>query len=131
MAKYRPKDRTFPPTWVRVRDENGHYDHRADLPLEDGLEVVPDYPEHIGELARPPKAKAELKADREALKDLAKSLDVPVGSKSDAQLAADIGEAQAAIAQGTPRTEAEASQQTADAESDTNTGSAAASEGSE
>lgn len=126
---YRPKDPTRPPTWIRVQDDTGQFDHRADLPLPAGQTVVEGYPEHVGELARAPKHKDEIKIDREALKDLAKSLDVPVGSKSDGQLAKDIAEAQAAAAAATPATETEANMQTADDESETGSTNKAGSTG--
>lgn len=109
---YKPKDPTYPlPTWIRVEDDSGQFDHRADLPLPKGQTVVDGYPEHVGQNARAPKAKVEVKTDREALKDLAKSLDVPVGSKSDGKLATDVAEAQAALAAAQPANETEARMQ--------------------
>lgn len=129
MAKYKPVAATRPPTWIRVQTDDGQFDHRADLPLKEGAEVVADYPEHIGETARPPKAKADLKVDHQRLKDLAKSLDIPVGSKSAGELATAIAEAQAEQAATQPATEAEAAQ--TDAESESTNNASGAGEGSE
>jgi len=111
---YKPKDPTRPPTWIRVENEHGQFDHRADLPLPDGQSVVDGYPEHVSETARRPKAKVELKADRKRLKELAKDLGVTIGNKSDGQLATAIAEAQAERAAEQPATEAEANQTAGD-----------------
>lgn len=42
-------------TWIRVEDEFGQYDHDKSRPLRDGVSVVKDYPEHVGDWARPVK----------------------------------------------------------------------------
>ena len=130
---YRPKDPTFPyPTWIRVEDEGGQFDHRADLPLPKGQTVVEGYPEHVGPNARAPKTKVEVKTDRKALEGLAKDLGVTIGKKSDGELATAIAEAQAEAAAAQPATATEAAFQTAGAESEsTNTASSSAGEGSE
>lgn len=118
MPKYKPVEATRPPTWIRVQDDTGQFDHRADLPLPDGQSVVEGYPEHVAEVARAPKAKVEIKADRQALEDLAKSLDVTVGKKGDGELATAIAEVQAAQAAAQPATEAEAALQAAQSPDD-------------
>jgi hypothetical protein len=131
---YKPKDPTFPyPTWIRVADEEGNqFDHRADLPLPDGQKVVDGYPEYQGPMARAPKAKVEIKTDRQALEGLAKDLGVTIGKKSDGELATAVAEAQAEAAAAQPATETEANMQSADAASEsTNTASSSAGEGSE
>jgi hypothetical protein len=132
MPTYKPKEATFPlPTWIRVEDEFGQFDHRADLPLPAGQKVVDGYPEHVGQNARAPKAKVEVKADRKALEALAKDVGVTIGSKSDGDLARSVAEAQAEIAAAQPANEVEASFQSADAESESTNTASAAGEGSE
>lgn len=129
---YKPKDPTRPfPTWIRVEDETGQFDHRADLPLPKGQTVVDGYPEHVGFNARAPKSKVEVKADRDALEALAKDLGVTIGKKSDGQLATAIAKEQTAIAAAQPATETEANLQTADAASESTNTAGNAGEGSE
>jgi hypothetical protein len=132
MPAYKPKDPTRPfPTWIRVEDEGGQFDHRADLPLPDGQTVVDGYPEHVGANARAPKSRTEVKTDRKALEALAKDLGVTIGKKGDGELATDVAEAQAAAAAEQPATETESNMQTADAASDTTNTAGTAGEGSE
>lgn len=123
MPTYKPEAPTRPPTWIRVQDEFGQFDHRADLPLPDGQEVVEDYPKHVGELSRAPKSKVELKVDRDALKDLAKDLGVPIGNKSNGDLARAIAEKQAEQAAEQPAIEAEETTESTDTASGAGEGS--------
>jgi hypothetical protein len=43
-------------TWVRVENAFGQFDHPKGVDLPSGASLVEDYPEHVGPLAREPKA---------------------------------------------------------------------------